>query len=406
MLRRIPAGFRTATVAGAVRRRIAFRRSTATGGSRGTAMPARLTNAHAGITLHRGAVRRHRHRPLNLPPARVVIETPQRTLRPGRKHQTRDRIRQVRQPHPRRGIEVRRTIGLHRDHQREIEPGRQRLRQPVRGNRHQTYPPTPRPVVADQGVRLHQHLHPRQRRIRRHHRLRHAHRRRLRHTRRHQRVTRHQGQKNFPRAARQLVRPPRHGRPRLAHIRVIRSPRPLAPHRRPAIHMHEKPPRGRRAQPKESGRIRDRPKSLLRAIHRHRHPLQRLIRTVPTPFTRKDPAHHLRPRHRRRPRRLEPGLERTSPHPVGIAIHRNARRIENLLPIKPNPHPRRPRQVLQEKQGRHPPVRRHRHPHQQGTFSVRRPDPSRIQDRVARQGTREPQHHLAPRRHPGLPQRR
>jgi len=238
------------------------------------AVPARLTNAYSGIGLDVATVGRDRHGALDFPTSCIMVETEQSRLGAWSQHDTRDRIRQIRETDGNRLAEVLRSVGLNGDHQREAEPLGQRFRQPICRHRCDAHLTTPRPIVGIKRVGRDDELYAFQLGIVRDHRFLESDRGCRSRADRLQRAGSDMGQEDLAGTARQIIVSSCHGFPGLPHQGVVIAFRPIAAHCGTTIYVDKEPPGWAWAEAKEARAVGGGAKSLLGPVYGDDDPFQ------------------------------------------------------------------------------------------------------------------------------------
>ncbi len=239
------------------------------GRTRRHTVPPWLAHSHARIRLGEVAVRCDGRGALRLPSSSIMIKTPEHRFGSGRQFHTGDRVRQVRKADRHWHVEILRAIRLNRDDQRQVQPGGQGLRQPVRRHRSEADSSSADAIFAKEPVRWHADGNAGQKRVGGDRGGWESDDRGPRGADLLQCVRWNDRQEDLTGSTRQVVGLAWNCLPRFANERVVSTAGPMAPFCRPAVHMHKEPPARRRIEEKRACRIRHGPQSLLGAVHRN-----------------------------------------------------------------------------------------------------------------------------------------
>ena len=313
-------------------------------------MPPGLSYTHTGISHHEIPISRDSHRSGNFPHSGVMIKTPQGGALTGSKTKTSYRVRHIGETHRHGPVEIRCSIGLNRNHQRQIQPHRQGLRQPVGRNRGNAYTTTARPIVPKEGIRGNFQLRPCQLRKFRQDGVRKRHHGRLGCTHGLQRAGNNIWQINHPAASGGIVRPAGDGHPDFVDKCVVASVGKL-PRHRPPVHFDKKLACWHRSQSEAPIRGGGRADGFLSADHLNDHARQWHIRPHRVLLGCQHPPHHARAGYGGDADRVKVKNQVAPGNPIAVKVQQAIEGIPQIHPFEMSPDPGRSGQLLQRENG-------------------------------------------------------
>lgn len=325
------------------------------------AVPAGLSDTHAGIAFEELPAHRGRHRADHFPPPQIVVEANQGRLLARGHAQAGGRAREIGEADGNRLIEVFGAVRLHRDVQDMLDAGRERFGKAIRRHGGKPHPSAALTGVAVERVGGNPDFDPRVGRVRSDHggRKRNHGLRRRRH--RLERVGGNQRQVDDAAAVGEVRGDAGNGSPRLADIRVVGTIWPVAVVCRAPVHVNEEPPGGCRLETEEARGVCGRTQRFLRAVHRDGHAFERVVGessgSVRHALAGVHVTDHGRPTHRGDAQ----GVEVDVPHAPGLTVARQVQPPSKVVPrvagIKGDPHPRTGREVLEGEERHRPAIR-------------------------------------------------